>query len=278
VGVARVWEWPPAAGERRPLARSGALRQGAAPCDKERRPLQRRDLAPRERGGVVSPGVNYVDFELVLVGFVAMLEPATLISSVLALVLGTRPLRTGSLFYLGGIGATLAVGVLAALVLGNVASSPTSQPKTWVSVLNLVGGILLLLYVVRLARRPSDPQRTAHNVERMHALTEASAGRILLAGALLANAGPFMLVAIKDLSELNVSTGQYLIDWIVFALASMLPLGLALVLLRLAPGRATTVLAFARGFVERRARAIAGVLLVALAISLLRDGIAGLTG
>jgi hypothetical protein len=39
-----------------------------------------------------------VDVQLVLVGLVAMLEPATLASSVLALVLGDRPVRTGSWF------------------------------------------------------------------------------------------------------------------------------------------------------------------------------------
>ena len=50
-----------------------------------------------------------VDVELALVGLVAMLEPATLGASVLALVLGDRPLRTGFWFYVGGLGATLAV-------------------------------------------------------------------------------------------------------------------------------------------------------------------------
>jgi membrane associated rhomboid family serine protease len=93
-----------------------------------------------------------VDIQLALVGLVAMLEPATLASSVLALVLGDRPLRTGSLFYLGGLGATLAVGVLGAFVLGNAAASRTSTPKTWVSVFGVVVGALLLAYVARTAR------------------------------------------------------------------------------------------------------------------------------
>lgn len=66
--------------------------------------------------------MSSVDVELALVGLVAMLEPATLASSVLALVLGERPLLTGFWFYLGGLGATLAVGVLAAFVLGNASA------------------------------------------------------------------------------------------------------------------------------------------------------------
>jgi hypothetical protein len=83
-----------------------------------------------------------IDFELALVGLTAMLEPATLLSSVLALVIGDRPLRTGSLFYVGGLGVTLLIGVIAALVVGNVAASPTSTPKTRVSVLLMAPGFI----------------------------------------------------------------------------------------------------------------------------------------
>jgi hypothetical protein len=101
--------------------------------------------------------MTWVDIQLVLVGLVAMLEPATLASSVLALVLGDRPLRTGFWFYLGGLGVTLAVGVLAALVLGNAAASRTSTPKTWVSVFGIIAGVLLLAYVARAVRRPVRP-------------------------------------------------------------------------------------------------------------------------
>ena len=71
-----------------------------------------------------------IDVEIALVGLAAMLEPATLVSSVLALVVGDRPVRTGSWFYPGALAATLLVGVLAALLLGNAAASHTSTPKT----------------------------------------------------------------------------------------------------------------------------------------------------
>jgi hypothetical protein len=97
------------------------------------------------------------------------------------------------------------------------------------------------------------------------------------AGAVLANAGPFMLIALKNVSQLNPSALQYVIDWVIFALASLLPLGLGLVALVLAPAKATPLLHVARGWVERHARTVALVIIAALAASLLRDGIAGLT-
>jgi hypothetical protein len=222
--------------------------------------------------------MTWVDIQLVLVGLVAMLEPATLVSSVLALVLGDRPLRTGSWFYLGGLGATLAVGVLAAFVLGNAAASPTSSPKTWVSALSVIFGALLLAYIVLTVRRPADPEKSAANIERMRKLAMAPALTIVAAGAVLANAGVFMIVALKDISQLNPGTAQYIVDWVLFALASMLPLGCALILLRVAPGWTMPMLTVVRGWIERHARTIARVILVALAASLLREGIVGLAG
>jgi hypothetical protein len=219
-----------------------------------------------------------VDVQLVLVGLVAMLEPATLASSVLALVLGDRPVRTGSWFYVGGLGATLAVGVLAAVVLGNAAASTTTTPKTWVSVFGLAAGLLLLAYAARSLRRPANPASIASNIERMGKVAAAPAIAIVGAGALLANAGLFMVVALKDISQLNPTTWQYILDWVLFAFASMLPLGLGLVMPILAPDRAMPILARARIWIERHARAVALTLVVGLAISLLRDSVAALTG
>ncbi len=220
--------------------------------------------------------MSYVDVELALVGLVAMLEPATLVSSVLALVLGERPLRTGFWFYLGGIGATLAVGVLGAFALGNAAASRTSTPKTWVSVFGVISGVMLLAYVARTVRRPVDPEASARNVARMGKVAAAPAITIVGAGAVLANAGVFMVIALKDISQLDPSTIQYILDWVLFSLVSMLPLGLALVMLLLARERTLRTLVLARGWIERHARTIALLILTALAAALLRDGVSGL--
>ena len=59
---------------------------------------------------------------------------------------------------------------------------------------------------------------------------------ILGAGAALANPGAFIPIALKDISELDPSATQYIVDWVFFSLVSLLPLAAALVLLLLAPG------------------------------------------
>ncbi len=100
-----------------------------------------------------------VDTELVLVALAAMLSPVTLFLSVLALVVGERPMRTGLWFYLGAFGVTLVVGVIAAVVLGNdVASPKPSTPKTWVAIVDVIASLVVLFFVVRFLRRPRDPK------------------------------------------------------------------------------------------------------------------------
>lgn len=207
-----------------------------------------------------------------------MSEPATLLSSVLALVVSRRPLRTGFWFYIGGAGATLLVGVAAALIIGNAAASRTSTPKTWVSIVTLVAGVVALGYVVRLILRRGDRNDTGRLTERMGEVASAPAPVVVGAGALLANPGIFMLIAAKSISQLDPSTAQYLLDWVLFTLVALLPLGVALVMLLLAPRFTEPRLILVRRWVERHAHTILAIVLFGLAVSLLRDGIAGLAG
>ena len=91
--------------------------------------------------------MTWVYLELALVSPAAMLSPTTLTFSVLALVLAQRPLRTGVWFYLGAFTVTMAIGILAAFVIGDIAAPPTDgQQKTWVSVFDLAAAALLVLY------------------------------------------------------------------------------------------------------------------------------------
>ncbi|HMH41385.1 MAG TPA: GAP family protein [Gaiellaceae bacterium] len=222
--------------------------------------------------------MSWIDGEIVLVSLAAMFSPTTLSFSVLALVLGDRPLRTGFWFYLGAFTATLAVGVVASFFIGDVAASDTSTPKTWVAVLDLILGAIVLVYVVVFLRRPRDPARVQAMIDKMGKLATAPLLVILGAGAALANPGGFIPIALKDISELNPSTIQYAVDWLFFTLVSLLPLGLALLSLLVARDWTVRQLGRARGFLERDARVLAAAIAVLLAASLIRNGVAGLTG
>lgn len=221
--------------------------------------------------------MGWIYGELVLVALAAMVSPTTVTFSVFTLVLGRRPLRTGGWFYIGALGATLAVGVVAAFVLEDAAaSSGTSTPKTWVAILDVVAAVLLIAWVLRAVRRPRDPAKIAGMVDRVGKIADSPAIAVVGAGATLANPGGFIPIALKTISEVNPSPGQYVVDWLFFALVSLLPLAVGLVMLVVARERTERVLQRARGWLERHARTVAAAILLLLAAALLRNGIAGL--
>ena len=222
--------------------------------------------------------MTWVYLELVLVALAAMLSPTTLTFSTFVLVVSERPLRSGCWFYLGALGATLGIGVVAAFVLGDAAaSSDPSTPKTWVAIFDLVAAALLLVWVVRALRRPRDPERTASMLEKMRGVTASPAIAIVGAGASLANPGGFIPLALKEISELDPSAAEYVVEWLFFSFVSLLPLAAALVLLLVAPDWTGRALERARGWLELHARTIAAAIIIAVAVALARNGIAGLT-
>jgi hypothetical protein len=220
----------------------------------------------------------WIDTELLAVTIAAMLSPTTLTFSTLVLVLSDRPFRTGFWFYLGAVFATLAVGVIAAFVLGDAAaSSHPSTPRTWVAILDVVAAVWILAWVVRVMRQPRNPARTAAAMEQMRKVTASRAIAIVGAGATLANPGGFIPLALKEISELNPSRAGYVADWLFFTFVSLLPLAVALVLLLVARDWTARVLEAVREWLELHARTFAAVLLVLVSLALLRNGIAGLT-
>jgi hypothetical protein len=222
--------------------------------------------------------MGWIDAEVALTAVAAMLSPTTLTFSILVLVLGSRPLRTGLCFYLGALGATLAIGVVAAFFLEDFAADKSSgTPKTWVAILDIVIALALLGLVVRVMRRPANPKRTADAVAQMERVSSSPAVAIVGAGAALANPGMFIPIALKNISELDPTTAEYFVNWVFFAVVSLLPLAVAILLLVVARDWAERLLGHVRSWLERNARTIAAVIVVVLALSLFRNGIAGLT-
>ena len=222
--------------------------------------------------------MSWIYAELVAVSLAAMLSPTTLSFSVFALVLGDRPLRTGIFFYLGAFCVTIAIGIAAAFVLGDAAASDTpSTPKTWVAVFDVVAAVLILLWVAKMARRPRDPAKEQAMIEKMSGVASSPAIAVVAAGAVLANPGAFIPIALKTISETDPSAASYATQWLFFTIVSLLPLLIAIILLVVKRSWAMRLLGAARGWLERHAMQVAIVIVVLLALTLLRNGIAGLT-
>jgi hypothetical protein len=219
--------------------------------------------------------VTWIDVELALVALAAMLSPTTLSFSILTLIVSDRPLRSGFWFYAGALGATLGIGIAAAFVLEDAAAgSDPSTPKTWVAVVDIAAGIALFVWVMRALRRPRDARRSAAMLEKMRAVSASRAVAIAGAGAVLANPGGFIPLALKSISELGPSSAAYIANWLFFAVVSLLPLALGLLLLLVARSWTMRILEGVRSWLDLHARTIAAVILFALAATLLRNGMA----
>ena len=222
--------------------------------------------------------MSWIYAELVAVSLAAMVSPTTLTFCVLALVLGDRPLRTGLLFYAGALTATLAVGVAAAFVLGDVAASDTpSSPKTWVAVLDLVAASFLLVWAAEALAQPAGPREAGRGgrTDGQGRLVICHRGRRSRRGA--RQPGRLHTDRAEDDLGDRPDSGSYAVQWLFFALVSLLPLLIAIVLLLVAPGWAGRLLDAAQGWLTRHAIQVALVIIVLLAVALLRNGIAGLT-
>ena len=99
-------------------------------------------------------------------------------------------------------------------------------------------------------------------MERMGKVASSPVIAILGAGAALANPGAFIPIALKDISETDPSASEYIVDWVFFSLASLLPLAIALVLLLVAREWTMGVLRSARDWLQLHAMTVAAVLVV----------------
>jgi hypothetical protein len=222
--------------------------------------------------------MGWHDAELALTALAAMLSPTTLTFSVLVLVLSKRPLRSGFWFYLGALAVTVAVGVIAAFVIGDAAapSHPSGPPKLWVAVIDVVAAVLLVALVIYYLHRPCDPAREEKAVAQIAKVADSPVAVLFGAGAALANAGAFIPLGLKDISELCPSTAGYIIAWVLFSLVSLLPLATALILILVSKSWTLRKLDAARDWLTRNTRVIAAVIVLLLATLMLRNGIAGL--
>ena len=222
--------------------------------------------------------MGWHDAELALTALAAMLSPTTLTFSVLVLVLSKRPLRSGFWFYLGALAVTVAVGVIAAFVIGDAAapSHPSGPPKLWVAVIDVVAAVLLVALVIYYLHRPRNPAREEKAVAQIAKVADSPVTVLFGAGAALANAGAFIPLGLKDISELHPTTAGYIIAWVLFSLVSLLPLATALILILVSKGWTLRMLDAARAWLIRNAQVIAAVIVLLLAALMLRNGIDGL--
>jgi threonine/homoserine/homoserine lactone efflux protein len=208
------------------------------------------------------------------------LSPMPIVAVVLMLV--TRQARVnGPAFVLGWLVGLAVVGVVVLAVASPADASDEGEPATWVSVLKLVLGALLLLVALREWRgRPQGDAEPA-TPKWMGAIAGFTPVKSAGAGALLSGLNPKNLLlavgAAATIAQTGISGGEQALAYAVFALIGTIGVGAPVVIYFALGDRAPRLLESLRAWMARNNAVIMAVLLLVLGTKFIGDAIAGLS-
>ena len=207
------------------------------------------------------------------------LSPVPIIAVVL--MLGTPKARSnGPAFLVGWLAGLLVVGTIVLLLTGGAASEQ-GEPATWVSVVKIVLGVLLLLVALRMWRGRPAPGEQTEVPKWMHAIDSFTPVRAAGAGFLLSGVNPKNLVLTLAAAAAIAATGADMADQfialVVFAIIATIGPGLPVAVYFLMGDRAPKLLGQLKTWLGVNNTVIMVVLCAVIAAKLVGDGITGLT-
>jgi hypothetical protein len=209
------------------------------------------------------------------------LSPLPIIAVVLMLT-SRRAKVNGPMFVLGWL---LGLGIVGAIVLtlaGSAGAGTSGSPAAWVSWVEIVLGVLLLLVAVLQFRGRPHGDEQAQMPKWMASIDDISPPATLGLAALLAGVNPKnLLLAVggaATIASTGISGGQQAIAYLVFALIATLGVGLPVGIYFVMGARSATVLATVKDWMSRHNAVIMAVLCLIIATKLIGDAIGALTG
>jgi threonine/homoserine/homoserine lactone efflux protein len=209
------------------------------------------------------------------------ISPLPIVAVVLMLAT-PRGKVNGPAFVVGWILGLVVVGVIVLLVASGIsASSATAKPKTWVSVLKLILGLLLALVAVRQWRhRPAgdaDPAMPGW----MKTIDSFTPVKSLGLAAVLSGVNPKNLLlnvsAGATIAQAGISAGEQAIVFAIFVAIATLGPGIPLGIYYVMGDHSQKVLAGIRDWMVRNNQAIMAVLCLIIGAKLIGEAIAGFT-
>jgi threonine/homoserine/homoserine lactone efflux protein len=201
----------------------------------------------------------------------------------IVLVLGSdRGQMKGLAFVVAWFVALAAVGAAALLMAGVIGASSGGEPATWVNVLLLGLGVLLLTLAVKQWRiRPRAGEETPMPgwMRRIDRFTTVKAGE---AGFALSALNPknvlLTAAAAVEIAEVGIPAGQQAAALLGFALIASAGVLTPLVLSLTLGERSRPLLDGIRDWMARHNAAVMAVLFLLIGVKLIGDGISGFSG
>ena len=207
------------------------------------------------------------------------LSPVPIIAVTLMLVT-PRARSNGPAFLVGWLAGLAIVGAVVLLVAGPANANDDGEPATWVDVLKLVLGALVLRIALRQWRgRPHDGEE-APTPKWMGAIDTFTPPKAVGAGAVLAGANPKNLLlavaAAAAIAQTGIPGGQQAGAYAVFALIGTVGVAAPVVIYFALGDRSGPVLDRLKRWMAAHNAVIMTVLCLVIGAKLIGDGIAGL--
>jgi len=217
---------------------------------------------------------------LLFLGLMASLSPATIV--VFVLVLGTARARVNAVGFLFGWGISLTVVFAASYALAASGETRSGNGRTGVAVLELLLGVALLVFSIRVLRRGPSPEptpapegsrwgtsRLANHMETLTPFGAAVVGILKQPWAITTAAA--LVVAHNHTTGLLAA-----IAFVLFTVFSTATVGLMFVYYARYPGEAEARLADLRDRVVSAGPAMGAAVAALVAVFLILDGLFGL--
>jgi threonine/homoserine/homoserine lactone efflux protein len=217
--------------------------------------------------------------QILSLGVGVALSPVPIIAVVL--MLGTPRARVnGPAFLLGWMAGLAIAGTVVLLLSSGASASEAGQPATWVSILKLALGALLVLVALRQWRGRPREEAEPEMPKWMQAIDAFRAPKAAGSGVLLSAVNPKNLLltvaAAAAIAQTGIDAGQQAIALAVFVLVGTLGPGLPVAIYFGMGRRAVHVLDELKTWMSRHNAAIMAVLCLLIGAKLIGDGISGL--
>jgi threonine/homoserine/homoserine lactone efflux protein len=206
------------------------------------------------------------------------LSPLPIVALVLMLVT-PRGRVNGPAFVVGWWLGLAVVGAIVLSVAGGADASEEGKPATWVSVLELVLGILLLLIALKQWRGRPHERDQVRTPKWMRALDTFTPVKATGMGALLSGLNPKNLLlsvaGAAAIAQTGISTGQQIAAYVIFVLIASFGVAAPVVIALILGERSRHVLDELKDWMVRNNAVIMAVLLLILGVKLIGDAISG---
>ena len=217
--------------------------------------------------------------QVLTLGVGVALSPIPIIAVVL--MLGTpRGRANGPAFVLGWVIGLAVVGAIVLAVAGGAGANEDAGPATWVNVVKIAVGVLLVLVAVRQWRGRPRRDAEAELPGWMRTIDTFTPTRSLAIAAGLSGINPKNLLltvgAATAIAQTGIGTGEQAIALAVFILVGALGPGIPVAIYFVLGDRARRLLDDLKTRMASNNAAIMAVLCLVIGVKLIGDGISGL--